>query len=119
MDVKLDFIRIFFYFVAADAMMPKHRAINAHSSTPTQYIIFTESILQNVKKFNKSFFEFCWYGLIFFINIPTTQYKCAHHARQLLCHSMTCSLYNLIYHFYIVSLLPYGEKDFGQHWVKS
>ena len=87
------------------------------STTPTQYIIFAEKILQNVKNFNKSFFKFCWYCFIFFINIPTTQYKCAHRARQLLCHSMTWSLYNLIYHFYIVSLLPYGEKNFGQHWV--
>ena len=59
------------------------------STTPTQYMIFAENILQNVKKFDKSFFKFCWYGLIFFINIPTTQYKCAHHARQLLCHSIT------------------------------
>ena len=32
MDVELDFIRNFFDFVAADAIMPKHRAINeAHS----------------------------------------------------------------------------------------
>ena len=80
------------------------------STTPIWYTIFAENILQNVKKFNKSFFKFCWYGLIFFINLPTTQYRCAHNARQLLCHSITWPLYNLIYHFYIVSLLPYGEK---------
>ena len=83
------------------------------STTATQYIIFAEYILQNVKKFNKSFYKFCWYGFIFFINILTAQYRCAHHARQLLCHSITWSLYDLIYYFWIVSLLPYGEKNLG------
>ena len=61
--------------------------------------------------------KFCWYGLIFFISIPTTKYRCAHYARQLLCHSIAWCLNNLIYHFYIVSLLPYGEKVFGSTLV--